>query len=71
MRTDVTPLAPEDKLDRALELFIEQDLLSLPVVDDLRRRKLLGMIRRQEIGSAYVRHVRGPRTPSGQDSQVG
>lgn len=70
MRTDVTPLAPEDRLDRALELFIEHDLLSLPVVDDLRRRKVLGMIRRQEIGSAYVRHVHGPLTPSEQDSRV-
>ena len=38
MRTDVTPLAPEDRLDRALELFIEHDLLSLPVVNDLRHR---------------------------------
>ena len=71
MRTDVTPLAPEDRLDRALELFIEHDLLSLPVVDDLRHRNVLGMIRRQEIGTAYVRHVHGPLTPSEQDSQVG
>ena len=64
MRTDVTPLTPEDKLDRALELFIEHDLLSLPVVNNLRERTVLGMIRRQEIGSAYVRHVHGPLTPS-------
>ncbi len=71
MRTDVTPLALEDRLDRALELFIEHDLLSLPVVDDLRHRNVLGMIRRQEIGTAYVRHVHGPLTPSAQESQVG
>ena len=69
MRTDVTPLTLDDKLDRALELFIEHDLLSLPVVDDLRRRTVLGMIRRQEIGNAYIRHVHGPLTPSG-DGQV-
>ncbi len=54
-----------------MELFIENDLLSLPVVDDLRQRNVLGMIRRQEIGSAYVRHVHGPLTPSAQDSRVG
>ena len=71
MRADVTPLTPEDRLDRALELFIEQDLLSLPVVDDLRHRKVLGMIRRHEIGSAYVRQVHGPLTPSAQDSRIG
>jgi len=70
MQTDVTPLTPGDKLDRAMELFIEQDLLSLPIVDDLRHRKVLGMIRRQEIGIAYIRNVHGSQTPSEQDSRV-
>jgi CIC family chloride channel protein len=32
MRTEVTPLRPDDRLDRALELFAESDLLALPVV---------------------------------------
>src|SRR5581483_11981367 len=31
MRTDVTPLGPDDRIDRALELFAESDLLALPV----------------------------------------
>ncbi len=64
MNTDVTPLTPDDALDRAMELFIENDLLSLPVVDDLRQRKVLGMVRRQEIGSAYLHHVHGPAAPT-------
>jgi len=43
----------------------------LPIVDDLRHRNVLGMIRRQEIGIAYLHHVHGPLTPSMQDSRAG
>ena len=31
MRTNVTPLGPNERLDRALELFVESGLPSLPV----------------------------------------
>ena len=62
MRSNVRPLTPDDTLDRALDLFIENDLLALPIVADLQQRKVIGMIRRQEIASAYLRHVHG--TPS-------
>jgi len=37
MRSDVRPLRAEDGLDRAMELFAENDLLALPVVDADRR----------------------------------
>ena len=60
MRSDVRPLTPDDTLDRALELFVENDLLALPVVDDLKTRKVVGMVRRFEISSAYLRHIHGP-----------
>ncbi len=59
MRSDVRPLTPEDTLDRALELFVENDVLALPIVVDLQQRQVAGMIRRQEIASAYLRHVHG------------
>ncbi len=59
MRSDVRPLTPDDTLDRALELFVENDLPALPIVGDLQERKVMGMIRRQEISSAYLRHVHG------------
>jgi CIC family chloride channel protein len=62
MRTDVRPLTPDDTLDRALELFIENDLMALPVVDDLKQRRLIGMVRRHEVASAYVRRVHAPQT---------
>ena len=36
MRSDIRPLTPDDTLDQAQELFVENDLLALPVVDGLR-----------------------------------
>ena len=60
MRTDVQPLTPEDTLDRALELFVENDLLTLPVVTSLDERRVIGMVSRFDISSAYLRHVHGP-----------
>jgi CIC family chloride channel protein len=63
MRTDVRPLTPEDSLDRALELFVENDLPALPVVRDRQQRELVGMVRRHEIASAYLRHVHGTAAP--------
>ena len=63
MRSDIRPLTPDDTLDRALELFVENDLLALPVVNDLDQRQVIGMVRRFEISSAYLRHVHGPSVP--------
>ena len=62
MQADVRPLTPEDTLDRALELFIENDLLALPIIAGGQGRTVIGMIRRQEIASAYLRHVHGTPT---------
>ena len=60
MRSDLRPLAPDDTLDRALELFVENDLLALPVVKDLRTRTLVAMVRRFDVANAYLRHIHGP-----------
>ena len=60
MRTEVHPLTPDDTLDRALELFVENDLLTLPVVTNLEERQVIGMVSRFDISSAYLRHVHGP-----------
>jgi len=60
MRVDVRPLTPDSTLDHALELFVENDLVALPVVQDLKQREIVGMVRRHEIASAYVRRVHGP-----------
>jgi chloride channel protein, CIC family len=59
MRTDVDALHLEDRVDRALELFVENDLTALPVVDTSTDRKVLGLARRSDISNAYLRHVHG------------
>jgi CIC family chloride channel protein len=64
MRSNVRPLAPDDRLDHALELFVENDLLALPIVDDLHERKVIGIARRFDISSAYLRHVQGTSPPT-------
>jgi CIC family chloride channel protein len=58
MRGGVTPLRPEDPLDRALELFVESDLLALPVVAGDPAR-VVGLVRRVDISSTYLKHVHG------------
>jgi CIC family chloride channel protein len=59
MRGDVTPLQPEDRLDRALELFVESDLLALPVVDGPDGKRVVGIVKRADVSSTYLRHVHG------------
>jgi CIC family chloride channel protein len=61
-RSDVTPLIPEDRLDRAVELFVENDLLALPVVNNHSDRIVRGMVKRYDVSGAYVRHLHKPDT---------
>ena len=62
MRGGVTPLRPEDPLDRALELFVESNMLALPVVDG--DSKVVGLVKRVDVSSTYLRHVHGASTPA-------
>ncbi|MCE5301786.1 MAG: chloride channel protein [Planctomycetaceae bacterium] len=66
MLSDVEPLTPDDTLDQAQELFVENDLLALPVVDDLDHRTVLGVVRRFDIANAYLRRLHGPTKPAAQ-----
>ncbi len=59
MRSQVTPLKPEQPLDEALELFVENDLLALPVVADDASRKVVGIVRRYDISQQYLLRVHG------------
>jgi CIC family chloride channel protein len=61
MRTDVTPLQPDDQLDRALELFVESDRLTLPIVDGTPEKRVIGIVKRSDVSSNYLRHVHGMR----------
>ncbi len=70
MRSDIRPLVPQDRLDRALELFVENDLPALPIVDDLQRSQFLRLARRSDITSVYLRHVQGPGQPEAGRGQI-
>ena len=70
MRTDVVPLHPGDPLDYALELLVENNLLELPVVDDTPQRRVIGIVKRADVSSTYLRHVHGMRQPTDGAAQV-
>jgi CIC family chloride channel protein len=57
MRTGIIPLHPQEPLERALELFVENDLMVLPVVDGSVERRVIGVVKRSDIATAYLRHV--------------
>lgn len=59
MRGDITPLRSDDPLDRALELFVENDQPELPLVDDASLPRLIGIVKRSDISAIYLRHVHG------------
>jgi CIC family chloride channel protein len=59
MRNDVAPLRSGHRLDKALELFVENDLLELPVVDDSPQQRVIGIVKRSDVSSTYLRHVQG------------
>ncbi|HEX4000718.1 MAG TPA: chloride channel protein [Pirellulales bacterium] len=57
MRGDITPLRADDRLDRALELFVENDLPALPVVDKFIDGRIVGIVKRSDVATTYLRHV--------------
>lgn len=59
VNSDVPPLRPDDHLDRALERFVESDRLALAVVDATPEKHVIGIVRRADISSAYLRRVHG------------
>jgi CIC family chloride channel protein len=59
MRANVTPLTPEHRLDEAMEEFVEQNLPALPVVEKTGSRQVVGVVRRTDVSSTYLRHVHG------------
>jgi CIC family chloride channel protein len=58
MRPKIAPLRADDRLDRAIELFVENDLMALPVVDE--SKHVIGIVKRTDVTSTYLRHVQGP-----------
>jgi CIC family chloride channel protein len=59
MRPLQRPLRPEDRLDKAMELFAEHDLLALPVEDAGQGGRVVGLVRRSDVAQAYLRQLHG------------
>lgn len=59
MRTDITPLTVQDRLDVAQERFVAADVLALPVVQSAEDPHVLGVVKRFDVASAYVQSVHG------------
>ena len=58
MRSDIVPLQRDDPVAHAMELFAESDLLVLPVIEGPQAH-VVGLVKRYEIASAYLRRVQG------------
>ncbi len=69
MRTDIVPLHPGDPLDYALELLVENNLLELPVVDESGQQRVIGIVKRADVSSTYLRHVHGMRNRKDEDEK--
>jgi len=70
MRTDVIPLRAGDPLDHALELLVENNLLELPVVDESPQQRVIGIVKRADVSSTYLRHVHGMRNRTEQTKET-
>jgi CBS-domain-containing membrane protein len=68
-RGGVAPLTPDDDLARALELFVENDLLALPVADG--DRKVVGVVRRADVVGEYLKRVHAPPGSDAGDQHLG
>jgi chloride channel protein, CIC family len=51
-------LRPDEDLYAALLKFVESDLAQLPVVDSLDPTKVLGMLAREDVFTAYARTLK-------------
>ncbi len=63
MRGGITPLVAADRLDHAMELFVEDNLFALPVVDDSPERRVIGLVKRSDVSSTYLRYLQGTTRP--------
>ena len=63
--SDVVPaVTPDDDLASALRRFTENEVDTLPVVDPKDSRKLLGMLRRNEITRSYYEKLQSMKRSS-------
>ena len=58
------PLHPDDRLDLGMQLFAENDLPVLPVVDGTPQNRVIGLVRRSDLSKAYLRKLHGEMEPA-------
>jgi CIC family chloride channel protein len=59
LMSEVTPTVPEETLESVYSVLVENDWMALPVVNNLQERQVVGMVRRHEVASAYLRLLSG------------
>jgi hypothetical protein len=58
-RNDILPLTHDDGIAAAQQRFVDDDVLALPIVNSLEDQRVLGLVKRFDVSSAYVRSVHG------------
>ncbi len=59
MHDDLEPLRLHDSIDRALEIFVEYDVLALPVVPSATDTTVVGMVQLTDVAGEYLANVQG------------
>jgi len=57
MVSEFVSVSPSDDLNTTLKRFTSLNVEELPVIDPSNKKKLLGMVRRKEVISAYNRRL--------------
>ncbi len=70
MRSDIVPLRPDDRLDQALEMFVDSGLMVLPVVDGTPEQRVVGLVNRSDLSRLYLRSVQGATARSDEPAQL-
>jgi CBS domain-containing protein len=70
MRSDIIPLRPDDRLDQALEMFVDSGLMVLPVVDGTPEQRVVGLVNRSDLSRLYLRSVQGATARSDEPAQL-
>ena len=65
MTADPACCTPQDTVRRATELMAERDCGSLPVVEDMDGRRLVGVVTDRDVALRAVARGNGPDTPVG------
>lgn len=69
MRPEAQPLIAADRIQRALESFVERNTTVLPVVDNATQQHYLGVIRHTQLGAAALNQLEPLELPAATESK--